>query len=234
MSSQSNVEDILEEIVKSIGSRDRKVVQRFIDVVDQSGLVTTNKTDSTDSGHQCMCNTKNNNNEFINQMMYQLDLLVTVDDIEVKKATEVRGPPECYPMSRKRRGYCLIINNMKFRKYLYREGSIVDELRLKQVFEQLGFELKIYHNLSANDITEKLEKLSKHQKLSEDDALVVIILSHGTVDDVVIGSDDEPVSIQSLLNYFNVKNCRQLIDKPKIFFINACRGGNKHREYKVD
>ena len=209
-------------LYRAIESKDRTVIQQIHDVISQSGLVTTDESDNTDSGHQCIPYIKND----VNDLFYQLeDLMVSVEKIKVKTATEVRGPPECYRMSRKRRGYCVIINNKKFYKHSYRRGSAADEQRLKQVFEQLGFELKTYHNLSANGITEKLKKLSKDQALSKDEALIVIILSHGTVDDVVVGSDDGEVTVQSLIEFFNVKNCLQLMDKPKIFFINACRGG---------
>ena len=39
------------------------------------------------------------------------------------------------------------------------------------------------------------------------------------------GTDRIAVPIEAILEMFNNENCPKLVDKPKLFFISACRGG---------
>ena len=61
---------------------------------------------------------------------------------------------QVYPMTKKRRGFCLIINNEEFNKevaHLHtRHGSSVDAKNLCELFCQLGFEVTL---LSGNSCT---------------------------------------------------------------------------------
>ena len=56
------------------------------------------------------------------------------------------------------------------------------------------------------------------------DALIFIISSHGETDDVILDSNCEEVSLFSIYDYFSTKNCSRLGDKPKLFWVDACRG----------
>ncbi|GCB82813.1 hypothetical protein scyTo_0023950, partial [Scyliorhinus torazame] len=55
------------------------------------------------------------------------------------------------------------------------------------------------------------------------DSCVVAVLSHG-VEGAVYGSDGELLQIQDIFRLFDNDNCPQLQNKPKMFFIQACRG----------
>ena len=52
--------------------------------------------------------------------------------------------------------------------------------------------------------------------------LVCNILSHGDADNVY-GSDGMKLPIQELFKIFKAGSCPSLVNKPKLFFIQACR-----------
>ena len=57
------------------------------------------------------------------------------------------------------------------------------------------------------------------------DSFICCILSHGD-ERGIFDTDGEVVSIEELASSFNGRNCPKLNGKPKIFFIQACRGEN--------
>lgn len=73
---------------------------------------------------------------------------------------------------------------------------------------------------------------------SQEDCLVVIILSHGEciqfheIGQTILSHDrisyihakDKIYALQSVFNRFTNQNCETLIDKPRIFLIQACQG----------
>jgi len=54
---------------------------------------------------------------------------------------------------------------------------------------------------------------------------VMFLLSHGE-DGHVYALNGEKISIQKIMNYFDGKQCPALLGKPKLFFVQACQGGN--------
>ena len=55
------------------------------------------------------------------------------------------------------------------------------------------------------------------------DSLIIIISSHGTADGIIYDSEDEQVSLLSLVEIFKSDKCPHLVNKPKIAFVDACR-----------
>ncbi|XP_071770306.2 caspase-3-like [Centroberyx gerrardi] len=55
-------------------------------------------------------------------------------------------------------------------------------------------------------------------------SLVCVLLSHG--DEGVIYGTDGTVELTKLTGYFKGDRCRSLVGKPKLFFIQACRGSD--------
>ena len=128
-----------------------------------------------------------------------------------------------YPMNSLPRGYCLIINNWKFRNG-ERKGSQKDAADLYNVFNELEFAVKIYENLTHDNIIE-LMKLAKNVDHSKMKCFVVIVMTHGNAG-VLYGTDGKAVSIDTeIIEPFRGKNCYTLVDKPKLFIFQACRGG---------
>ncbi|OAF65432.1 hypothetical protein A3Q56_06575 [Intoshia linei] len=54
------------------------------------------------------------------------------------------------------------------------------------------------------------------------DCFILVILSHG-INGYLCGSD-RMMDVNALIQFYNGKNCQTLIGKPKLFFIQACRG----------
>lgn len=144
---------------------------------------------------------------------------------DVVKASEWhRDPIEDYKMSARNRGICLIINNVEFDLNFLptRKGSDMDAFRFKEVFKQLGFEVDCKRNLTAEKMKNTfIQKASLcHPK---HDALIVILLSHGT-ESGVFGIDGLEVDLNETLSHFDNKKCKHMTGKPKVFIVQACRG----------
>lgn len=58
---------------------------------------------------------------------------------------------------------------------------------------------------------------------SDNDCLFVTIMTHGDRDGKILAADGD-FMVQELWEYFIGYNCETLIGKPKLFFIQACRG----------
>ena len=150
-----------------------------------------------------------------------------------QKATQTQcqtGPIlEKYSMARSPHGIAVIINNYKFYstsvgKELLpnRRGSLVDEDNLLVTLKFLNYEVRVLRNLPASDITRELMRISLESHKNYD-SFVCCILSHGYLDGVY-GADSDRVTFSDIANIFKGSYCRDLVDKPKLFFIQACRG----------
>lgn len=127
------------------------------------------------------------------------------------------------------RGLCLIINNVNFASITnltVRDGSIKDEEKLDQVFSKiLRFDVKVQRDVTAEEMTNEFDKIRNDDSLKDLDSFACIIMSHGGVEDQIYGIDGEAISVHEVTKKFNDENCIGLRGKPKLFFINACRGG---------
>jgi hypothetical protein len=150
---------------------------------------------------------------------------VLTENLVVVKADRIQSTKsgDVYNMTANPRGICLIIDNQVFSDQPFRYGSKVDSERLSNVFFQLGFDVQIKRNQTVSEMEKLFLDLSKNPDLKDHNALAVIILSHGKTD-AIYGSDGNTIEIESVLENFNNINCLSMIDKPKMFFISACRG----------
>ncbi|KAL4640535.1 Caspase-3 precursor-like [Arapaima gigas] len=127
-----------------------------------------------------------------------------------------------YSMSHRHVGKCLIISNRCFSGLPYRNGAEKDEERLKHTFEALGFTLQVEKNLSAGDMLRVLQSVSKEDH-SQRSCFVCVILTHG-YEEHVLGTDRNAVPVRDLTAQLTAQRCPSLQGKPKLFFIQACRG----------
>ena len=124
------------------------------------------------------------------------------------------------------RGMTLIINNASFAhhpehgKQLPRHRSEVDVSRVKTLFDALDFSVRAKQNLSKQQLLMELDDVVC-QDHSAYDCFVLWLMSHGRSDEVFC-SDGETIPIQILNDMFS--ECKTLSGKPKLFFIQACRG----------
>ena len=134
-----------------------------------------------------------------------------------------------YSMNNTPRGQCLIISNKNFENISQvRKGTQHDADNLEETFTWLGFNVEIKEDCKAEDIKQLMETYSKmsHEKF---DCFVCCILSHGSSKGIS-GTDGMYVSTEEIQRAF--KECKTLIGKPKLFFIQACRGDEEDNGFK--
>lgn len=167
--------------------------------------------------------------------------------IRLRKATEFLDGPvydvvQRYPMRSKPRGLVLIITNIHYEKEPPRISAEHDEINLRELFEQMGFEVLTKRDLTGNAMREVVRDFSKRDDLKRVDSCFVIITSHGTQDekgsteiqgiDYMHASMDkqgnyQKILCQDVMNYFTAEACPHLAEKPKIFIFQLCRGDRK-------
>ncbi|XP_071959866.1 caspase-7-like [Antedon mediterranea] len=106
-----------------------------------------------------------------------------------------------YKMTSNPRGFTVIINN-------YDDDDDDDCAALENVFNYLGFQLSVNHNLTSIETKTLLTRLSEYDH-SRLDCIAVCILTHGTV------------NVTEIVDCF--EKCETLNGKPKLFFIQACQ-----------
>ena len=129
-----------------------------------------------------------------------------------------------YRMNHARRGYAIIINNKIFDSRLdmhKREGTDRDAASLESSLTKLGFDIKLFHNLSAANMRDILLRYAKHDHTNMD-CFVCVVMSHG--DHGIVYGTDQTIETEQLISPFKLN--RTLAGKPKIFLIQACRGIN--------
>ncbi|CAJ1052550.1 Hypothetical predicted protein [Xyrichtys novacula] len=121
-------------------------------------------------------------------------------------------------------GQCIIINNKNFDRRTgmnQRNGTDVDAANAMQVFSKLGYKAKVYNDLSVENLKQVLVSASKEDH-SCYASFVCVLLSHG--DEGVFFGTDGSVELKYLTSLFRGDRCKSLVGKPKLFFIQACRG----------
>lgn len=121
-------------------------------------------------------------------------------------------------------GRCIIINNKNFDRKTgmnQRNGTDIDAANAMKVFSKLGYKAKVYNDLSVDSMKQLLITVSKEDH-SCYASFVCVLLSHG--DEGVFFGTDGSVELKYLTSLFRGDRCRSLVGKPKLFFIQACRG----------
>lgn len=136
-----------------------------------------------------------------------------------------------YPMTGARRGICLIINNYNFSDKRKREGTKIDQECLERVFEWLGFDVEVHHDCTRAKMLSVVKNLSDRDHRNMD-CVVCCFLSHG-LEGGIFGVDGQSVSIRQFTRLFTGSQCPSLVDKPKLFFIQACQGINEQQAVSV-
>lgn len=110
-------------------------------------------------------------------------------------------------------------------KLAKREGTKVDEQRLRDVFSGLGYTVEAHVNVDHLKMLELIRDVCSRSELR--DSLVVCILSHG-FEGAVYGCDSIPISIIDIQNVLCANE--NLHDKPKLLFIQACQQNDKKKQ----
>ncbi|XP_018346795.1 PREDICTED: caspase-1-like [Trachymyrmex septentrionalis] len=126
-----------------------------------------------------------------------------------------------YNMKHKRRGVAIILNHVHFENMGTREGSEKDALNLKTSLGKLGFDVQIYTDPTFKTISTILQSTAAEDH-TDADCLIVVAMSHG--ESGLLHSADSIYPVDALWIPFTGDQCLSLAGKPKLFFIQACRG----------
>ena len=131
------------------------------------------------------------------------------------------------------RGECLIINQVFENDPTFRRnGSEQDELELVKTWEYLGCKNNVIvkRDLSEGGMIETLREFRQRLNSTCPDFMVLFVLSHGKRDaktghEYILDINKKCVSFTRIKNMFvDGHKCHSMVGKPKLFFIQACRG----------
>lgn len=135
--------------------------------------------------------------------------------------------PSVYNMNNEKRGIGLVININKYSpnpmKLKEREWSKIDVINLTNTLKYLEFELILKENLTKSQIEKLLKELAS-RNYENFDCFLCVVMSHGNQDKIVT-YDSQFISFDELMA--PIKSCPSLVNKPKLFFFQACRGENQ-------
>ncbi|XP_071108264.1 caspase-3-like [Haliotis cracherodii] len=152
-----------------------------------------------------------------------------------------------YDFNYPERGLAVIINNEHFTNIADRKGSDVDATTLEDIYVKLGFQVKRYDDLTGDQMVQTLQKVAGNVDYDHRlaDCFACAILSHGDMQeidecdttaqphkakvkhDILYGADGTVVPTRHLVSIFNDECCPELKGKPRLFFLQACRGHDK-------
>ena len=120
-------------------------------------------------------------------------------------------------------GIIVIFNNSFNNTDFERKGSENDVSRLIDVFEDVNFKIEAHFDLKAT-MLRKLIKEYGQRDYSDKGCFICVIMSHGS-NGKIKSSDNQDINITEFFDPF--KTNMSLKGKPKLFFIQACRGENE-------
>ena len=110
-----------------------------------------------------------------------------------------------------------------------REGATVDEANLRDVLKHFEIDLRVWKDLTLNELRRSLNRLyyeidSDHDKYA---GLVFLCMSHGKQiegKDFLLTKDNKYLSCEKIVDIFHNCFCFGLKNRPKFYLFNCCRG----------
>ncbi|KAK7080778.1 hypothetical protein SK128_011667 [Halocaridina rubra] len=143
-----------------------------------------------------------------------------------------------YNIHHKTRGKAIIFAYSEYSKSeLPRRDFAPHDVQIcTKAFKRLGYEVTVHWNFRKRHFLNILDEVRKADH-SESDSLVIIFMSHGGVEKLsnneYLWTSDAPVYTTELWRNFTPENCPTLVGKPKMFFIQACRGTGSDKGVKL-
>ncbi|CAB3248193.1 unnamed protein product [Arctia plantaginis] len=124
--------------------------------------------------------------------------------------------------------HLVILNQHTFKKTVYfknqqpatRNGTDKDVSALKSLFGDLGFKVTVFRNLEYDEIMKNLREVASKGH-ADTSCLFITILTHGDKGGELHAAD-RPYLLSDVLTIFEMEPT--LVNKPKVFLIQACRG----------
>lgn len=154
--------------------------------------------------------------------------------VEMEVEVPVDWDASEYNMRHRRRGHAVIFNHDIFDTdhYAPREGSTMDVKHLCKTFSSLLFDVTVHNNLEYSEIKDIISKLAA-QDHSDADCIAVTVLTHGEKGMLAPRDSNIMYNVDVLWKPFTADKCPTLAGKPKLFFIQACRGKELDAGIKV-
>ncbi|KAI4877333.1 hypothetical protein NFI96_017311 [Prochilodus magdalenae] len=134
---------------------------------------------------------------------------------------------KAYSMCSSPRGLALVVSNVRFEPELLeldmRRGGEVDEEVLRRLFTELDFTVSLHKDLTVQAMRDCIEQFARRPEHAVYDCCAVCLLSHG-VEGSIYGTDGQLLELDWVFERFDNARCSLLQNKPKMFFIQACRG----------
>lgn len=163
--------------------------------------------------------------------------ITTIQPKDYKQIHEL----DYYPMTGERHGIALIVNNKKFDGLRERTGTDRDESNLVQAWLYLGYRVEVRRDCTGKEIEgifqdidgflEASDQRADDGETVENDSFVSCILSHGDREEV-FGSDSKGIKMEAIERA--IGQSKILRGKPKLFFVQTCRGDNPGAEVQAD
>jgi hypothetical protein len=129
-----------------------------------------------------------------------------------------------YALDSPRLGTAVIINNLDSEQ----EPTRRDVARMAEVLKDIGFTVEIHRDLTSrgmNGLKREMTRSARHRDAS---CFLLLVISHGTADNFLQDREGTKTwNLESLVT--EICDMESLVGKPKLFFIEACRG----REHNI-
>jgi len=126
------------------------------------------------------------------------------------------------------KGQALIINNCNFKNEKEnRPGSQVDVENMNALLQSLGYEVSISQNLTGQQIIDRVKTFAASLQDTKYQSCAVVIMTHGHLKKFS-GIDGQDIKERDIIR--PIASCKWLLKKPKLFFFQACREGDKENE----
>ncbi|XP_052345192.1 caspase-2-like [Oncorhynchus keta] len=190
--------------------------QRYVDsplpLPTQEGIVPTKRARTQESMEMCL----------------DADSPITSSVLPCTPDFYLKHSQQSYSMVSSPRGLALVISNVSFDPCAApeldsRKGGEVDEEVLRKVFTELDYIVTVRRDLTAQGMRECIEQFGTRQQHQTVSSCVVCLLSHG-VEGAIYGTDGQLLELDWVFEAFDNAHCPLLQNKPKMFFIQACRG----------
>merc|ERR1711892_149543 len=144
--------------------------------------------------------------------------LINVEKERFQNLTKTMAEDLYYSMKWRRMGTAVIINNLD----LEQPPTKNDVESMGTVLKDLGFDVEVHVNLTSQGMNMVKRKVTEESKHKDANCFLMLIISHGTADFILDKDREKTWNIESLVT--EVCDVQSLVGKPKLFFIEACRG----------
>ncbi|XP_060106453.1 caspase-3-like [Heteronotia binoei] len=127
-------------------------------------------------------------------------------------------------MAKQNKNRALLIVNYDFyrssNRLTARPGAVKEADRLYKALSNCNYAVQLRYDLTAEEIQELYEK---ECDADHGDYFVSILSSHGE-EGIIFDCEGQPVELTQIFEMLSLPRSHKLAGKPKIFFIQACRG----------